>query len=127
MGPSFDFTCGRHREAPPDVKREAYQKARVAKKQKNVSDDVLEGKVGRLYVEKQVGLEAPAAAKMKGMKRERREDAADRAAARQEAATAAPKPEPTARAKRSKSKELASRVGAPTSRRVDGFASVLRE
>ena len=102
MGPSFDFTCGRHREAPPDVKREAYQKARVAKKQKNVSDDVLEGKVGRLYVEKQVGLEALGAAKMKGMKRERLEAAADRAAARQEAATAAPKPEPTARTKRSK-------------------------
>ena len=90
MGPSFDFTCGRHREAPPDVKREAYQRARVAKKQKNVSHDMLEGKVGRLYVEKQTGLEALGAAKMKGMKREKRDAAAERSAAKQEASTAAP-------------------------------------
>lgn len=79
MGPSFDFTLGRHREAPPDVKREAYQQARVAKKQKNVTMDAVEGKVGRLYVERQTGLEALGAKKMKGLKRERRERAAERA------------------------------------------------
>ena len=78
MGPSFDFTVGRHREAPPDLKREAYQKARVTKKQKNVSMDNVEGKVGRLYVEKQVGLEKLGQHKMKGLKRERRTNAEEK-------------------------------------------------
>lgn len=93
MGPSFDFTVGRHREAPPDVKREAYQKARVAKKQKNTREDIIDGKVGRLYIEKQEGLESLGAAKMKGMKRERRTAAAERADAKQAAANDAPPPE----------------------------------
>jgi len=78
MGPSFDFTLGRHQEAPPDVRRDAYAKPRVGKKVKNVTQDSLEGKVGRIYVEKQAGLEDMALMKMKGLKRERRAAAEDR-------------------------------------------------
>jgi len=88
MGPRFDFTCARVRQAPPDVKREAYAKSRVAKKQKNVTQDALEGKVGRLYVEKQTGFESLGAAKMKGMKRERRAAAAEKQAEKQVEKTA---------------------------------------
>ena len=78
MGPSFDFTLARHQEAPPDVKKQAYAKPRSGKKQKNVSQDSMEGKVGRLYVEKQTGLEEMAMMKMKGLKRERRQAAEER-------------------------------------------------
>ena len=78
MGPSFDFTVGRHQEAPSDVKKQAYAKAKTGKKQKNVSQDSLEGKVGRLYVEKQTGLEDMGMMKMKGLKRERRQAAEER-------------------------------------------------
>ncbi|MDA9097603.1 hypothetical protein N9L76_01570 [bacterium] len=78
MGPSFDFTLGRHQEAPSDVKKHAYAKPKGAKKVKNVEQDSLEGKVGRLYVEKQTGLEDMGMMKMKGLKRERRERAEER-------------------------------------------------
>lgn len=78
MGPSFDFTLGRHQEAPADVKRQAYAKPKGGKKTKNMSEDSLEGKVGRLYVEKQTGLEEMAMMKMKGLKRERRQAAEKR-------------------------------------------------
>jgi ribosome production factor 2 len=102
MGPSFDFSCGRVRQAPPDVKREAYARSRVAKKQKNVTHDALEGKVGRLYVEKQTGFESLGAAKMKGMKRERRAAAAEKQAEKQEEKTAMAEGESGGRPKRSK-------------------------
>lgn len=82
MGPSFDFTLGRHQEAPSDVKKHAYAKPKGAKKVKNVEQDSLEGKVGRLYVEKQTGLEDMGMMKMKGLKRERRERAEERDAAK---------------------------------------------
>lgn len=78
MGPSFDFTLGRHQEAPSDVRKMAYQKPKRGKAQKNVEQDTIEGKVGRLYVEKQTGLEEMAMMKMKGLKRERRERAEER-------------------------------------------------
>ena len=82
MGPSFDFTLGRHQEAPSDVKKQAYAKPKGGKKVKNVEHDSLEGKVGRVYVEKQTGLEEMAMMKMKGLKRERREKAEEREAAK---------------------------------------------
>jgi ribosome production factor 2 len=75
MGPSFDFKTARHQEAPSDVKKRAYAKPKVGKKTKNVEHDSLEGKVGRIYVEKQTGLEDMGMMKMKGLKRERREKA----------------------------------------------------
>jgi len=78
MGPSFDFKLGRHQEAPSDVKKAAYAKAKGARKVKNVSQDALEGKVGRIYVEKQVGLDEMAMMKPKGLKRERRQAAEER-------------------------------------------------
>ena len=86
MGPSFDFVVGRHQDPPPDVKKHAYARAKIGKKVKNVEHDSLEGKVGRIYVEKQTGLEELAYMKMKGLKRERRQAADER-----EAATRAPK------------------------------------
>jgi len=82
MGPSFDFVVGRHQEPPPDVKKQAYAKAKIGKKVKNVEHDSLEGKVGRIYVEKQTGLEELAMMKMKGLKRERRQAAEEREAAK---------------------------------------------
>jgi len=82
MGPSFDFVVGRHQEPPPDVKKQAYAKAKIGKKVKNVEHDSLEGKVGRIYVEKQTGLEELAMMNMKGLKRERRQAAEEREAAK---------------------------------------------
>jgi ribosome production factor 2 len=78
MGPRFDFSVGRTQEAPVDVKKHAYAKPKGARKVKNVEQDTLEGKVGRLYVEKQTGLEDMGMMKMKGLKRERRERAEER-------------------------------------------------
>jgi ribosome production factor 2 len=75
MGPSFDFTTARHQEAPSEIKKRAYAKPKGGKKVKNVEHDSLEGKVGRIYVEKQTGLEDMGMMKMKGLKRERREKA----------------------------------------------------
>ena len=75
MGPRFDFKTARHQEAPPEVKKRAYAKPKAGKKVKNVEHDSLEGKVGRIYVEKQTGLEDMGMMKMKGLKRERREKA----------------------------------------------------
>jgi ribosome production factor 2 len=82
MGPSFDFVVGRHQDPPPDVKKHAYARAKIGKKVKNVEHDSLEGKVGRIYVEKQTGLEELAYMKMKGLKRERRQAAEEREAAK---------------------------------------------
>ena len=50
---------------------------------KNVGSDVLEGKVGRIYMPKQ-DVDGMALAKPKGVKRERRQVAADKAADKQQ-------------------------------------------
>mmetsp|Transcript_22064 Transcript_22064/g.61231 ORF Transcript_22064/g.61231 Transcript_22064/m.61231 type:complete len:328 (-) Transcript_22064:163-1146(-) len=75
-GPSFDFDIRRVKTPPPDVEREAMKSKpkAVKKKVKNTSMDNLEGKVGRIYMPKQ-DIDTVALSKMKGVKRERREQA----------------------------------------------------
>jgi ribosome production factor 2 len=78
VGPYFDFELRRVQNAPEDLLKEALKRApRSHKKQKNVSFEELDGKVGRIYMPKQdlAGLNL---VKSKGMKRQRREAAADR-------------------------------------------------
>lgn len=78
MGPHFDLRVRRRREAGVDMEREAMKQAKLTpKKQKNVKADVLDGKVGKVYVQRQ-DVSKIAMGKMKGAKRERREAAAQR-------------------------------------------------
>lgn len=78
MGPRLDLEVRRTKEAPVDVEKEAKQRPKVvAKKQKNVSDDGMDGKVGRIYMPKQ-DVEKLALQKMKGTKREAREAKAEK-------------------------------------------------
>ena len=73
MGPHMDLEVRRVKVPPGEVEKEALQRPKVtAKKQKNVSTDMLEGKVGRIYMPKQ-NVDSMALNKMKGLKRERRE------------------------------------------------------
>ena len=74
MGPRVDFVARRFREAPPDVRREAYAVPAAPKKQKNVTRDALEGKVGRIYMPRQQ-VDEVALFKPKGVRRERRQAA----------------------------------------------------
>mmetsp|Transcript_40412 Transcript_40412/g.89773 ORF Transcript_40412/g.89773 Transcript_40412/m.89773 type:complete len:340 (-) Transcript_40412:2490-3509(-) len=77
MGPRLDLRVRRSRTAPVDLEREACKQPQLGKKkEKNVSSDVLDGKVGRIYMPKQK-VDTMALAKMKGLKRERRKAAAD--------------------------------------------------
>ncbi|CAK0787375.1 hypothetical protein CVIRNUC_010595 [Coccomyxa viridis] len=75
MGPSMDLSLRRLRPAGADMEHEAFAKVKpVKKKEKNVSREMLDGKVGRMYVPRQE-LGSIATRKMKGLKRERREAA----------------------------------------------------
>ncbi|CAM6086697.1 unnamed protein product [Calypogeia fissa] len=79
VGPSMDLTIRRHREPSDDLRKAATKTVSktTKKKVKNVKGDSLAGKVGRIYMPKQeVG--GMALAKMKGLKRERRERAAEK-------------------------------------------------
>ncbi|KAL3686711.1 hypothetical protein R1sor_013020 [Riccia sorocarpa] len=77
VGPCLDFTVRRHRKPSVDLRKESMKApSKTAKKKvKNVKGDSLEGKVGRIYMPKQE-VEGMALAKMKGLKRERRQAAA---------------------------------------------------
>lgn len=76
IGPSLDLKLWRHREASADLHREAHKQLKLTKKkEKNVSTDLLEGKMGKVYVPRQ-NLDAIALHKMKGLKRERQAAAA---------------------------------------------------
>jgi ribosome production factor 2 len=95
VGPSMDMVIRRHREPSDNLKKEAMRimPKTTKKKVKNVSGDPLVGKVGRIYMPKQdVG--EMALAKMKGLKRERREAAAARAVAADSGTEAAPSNSP---------------------------------
>ena len=85
-GPRFDFEMRRFRRAPDALMKEALQKPKLtgAAKIKNAKMDSLLGKVGRIYMPGQ-DVEALPAHKMKGVKRARREGAAERKKARQDA------------------------------------------
>uniref|UniRef100_A0A7S3QW93 Ribosome production factor 2 homolog n=1 Tax=Dunaliella tertiolecta TaxID=3047 RepID=A0A7S3QW93_DUNTE len=80
MGPRLDFAVRRHRPPPPEIEKEALRQPQLGKKkEKNVESDLLEGKVGRIYVPSQ-DVDRMALAKPKGTKRQRHEDAAERKA-----------------------------------------------
>eukprot|EP00873_Tetraselmis_striata_P021920 jgi/Tetstr1/442184/TSEL_030335.t1 len=89
-GPSMDLSVRRTRVPPTDVEREAMKtKPKPAKKKvKNMSFDSLDGKVGRIYMPKQ-DVDTVGLSKMKGVKRERRQQA-ETAKAGKQAKTAAP-------------------------------------
>ena len=74
----LDLTMRRTRPAPADLMREALTKPSSGKKKiKNTGHDELAGSVGRIYMPAQ-DLTDVALAKGKGVKRARREAAADR-------------------------------------------------
>ncbi|XP_043722509.1 ribosome production factor 2 homolog [Telopea speciosissima] len=75
VGPSMDFVVRRHRLPNDSLKKEAMKTAtdRPKKKEKNVSRDVIQGKIGKIYIpDQQVG-DVALSHKAKGLKRERRE------------------------------------------------------
>ncbi|PSC75116.1 ribosome production factor 2-like protein [Micractinium conductrix] len=80
MGPSLDLEVRRTRQPPVDLEKEACKQPKTdKKKQKNVGSDMLDGKVGHIYMPKQ-DVDGMALAKPKGTKRVRREAAADASA-----------------------------------------------
>eukprot|EP00899_Mesostigma_viride_P006841 jgi/Mesvir1/16158/Mv08428-RA.1 len=87
MGPRMDLRVRRTREAPPDLRKEAYRTAAMEtkKKVKNTGNDMLDGKVGRIYMPKQ-DLNNVALMKMKGVRRERQAQAAERKASKRKPA-----------------------------------------
>ncbi|XP_071738234.1 ribosome production factor 2 homolog [Rutidosis leptorrhynchoides] len=75
VGPSMDLVFRRHRLPDEGLKKEAMKIAPelIKKKEKNVSKDPIEGKIGKVYVpDQQIG-SASLPFKVKGAKRERRE------------------------------------------------------
>lgn len=82
VGPNLDLVVRRNRVPGPELTKEAMKspKSLLKKKVKNVSTDSLAGKVGRIYMPKQEVGEM-ALAKMKGLKRERREKKAQKSEA----------------------------------------------
>lgn len=83
-GPRMDLVLRRHRAAPPDAAKAAYKQPAPPKQRKNVGTDALAGTVGRVFVPRQE-IGDMALRKPKGVKRQRREAAAERSAARQAA------------------------------------------
>ncbi|CAI5469999.1 unnamed protein product [Closterium sp. Yama58-4] len=86
IGPSIDFEIRRTRLPGEELRKEAMRAVKLGqeKKIKNVKSDMIKGKVGRIYMPKQqVG--SMSLMKMKGLKRERREAAAARKKAKQDA------------------------------------------
>lgn len=84
MGPSLDLEVRRSRPPPLELEKEATKQPKLdKKKEKNVGSDVLEGKVGHIYMPKQ-DVASMALAKPKGLKRERRAAAAEAAAAKKQ-------------------------------------------
>lgn len=75
VGPSMDFVVRRHRLPNEGLRKEAMRTPRdhPKKKEKNVSKDVIEGKIGKIYIPDQKLGEMVLLDKSKGVKRERRE------------------------------------------------------
>ncbi|KAA0056377.1 ribosome production factor 2-like protein [Cucumis melo var. makuwa] len=59
VGPSMDMVIRRHRLPTDGLRKEAMKTAKdkAKKKEKNVSKDIIQGKVGRIYIPDQKGLE----------------------------------------------------------------------
>ncbi|KAK7291990.1 hypothetical protein RIF29_07591 [Crotalaria pallida] len=75
VGPSMDLVIRRHRLPNDGLRKEAMKTTREKpkKKEKNVKKDVLQGKIGNIYVPDQKIGEMALPNKSKGVKRERRE------------------------------------------------------
>lgn len=75
VGPSMDLVVRRHRMPEEGLRKEAMRIApeMKKKKEKNVSGDVLHGKIGKIYIPDQKVGEMAISNKSKGVKRERRE------------------------------------------------------
>ncbi|KAL3523134.1 hypothetical protein ACH5RR_015968 [Cinchona calisaya] len=75
VGPSMDFLVRRHRQPDDRLKKEAMKSSpdSTKKKEKNVSRDPIEGKVGKIYIPDQKVGSVSLPNKAKGVKRERRE------------------------------------------------------
>ncbi|KAL5741000.1 hypothetical protein ACOSQ2_030180 [Xanthoceras sorbifolium] len=75
IGPSMDFVIRRHRLPNEGLRKEAMKMAKdhPKKKVKNVSQDVIQGKIGKIYVPDQKVGDMALPNKAKGVKRERRE------------------------------------------------------
>eukprot|EP00262_Sarcandra_glabra_P003863 TRINITY_DN1468_c1_g2_i3.p1 TRINITY_DN1468_c1_g2~~TRINITY_DN1468_c1_g2_i3.p1 ORF type:complete len:348 (+),score=59.97 TRINITY_DN1468_c1_g2_i3:196-1239(+) len=75
IGPSMDFVIRRHRLPNDGLRKEAMKTAadQPKKKVKNVSRDVLQGKIGKIYMPDQEVGGMPLTHNPKGLKRERRE------------------------------------------------------
>ncbi|KAK9816939.1 hypothetical protein WJX72_007221 [[Myrmecia] bisecta] len=82
MGPSLDLSLRRVQQPSADLQKEALRKPKELQKKKvrNTGSDMLAGKVGRIYMPKQDVGEI-ALHKMKGVKRQRQEQAAEKAGA----------------------------------------------
>ncbi|KAL0555384.1 hypothetical protein IC582_009329 [Cucumis melo] len=75
VGPSMDMVIRRHRLPTDGLRKEAMKTAKdkAKKKEKNVSKDIIQGKVGRIYIPDQKVGDMAIVDKSKGVKRERRE------------------------------------------------------
>lgn len=75
VGPSMDLVVRRHRLPDENLKREAMKQAPelTKKKEKNVTKDPIEGKIGKIYMPNQKVGSVALPNKAKGLKRERRE------------------------------------------------------
>ncbi|PON36341.1 Brix domain containing protein [Parasponia andersonii] len=75
VGPSMDLVVRRHRLPNEGLRKEAMKTAKdqTKKKVKNVSQDAIEGKIGKVYIPDQKVGETALPYKAKGVKRERRE------------------------------------------------------
>ncbi|KAG7028079.1 Ribosome production factor 2-like protein [Cucurbita argyrosperma subsp. argyrosperma] len=75
VGPSMDLVVRRHRLPSDGLRKEAMKTAKdqAKKKEKNVSQDAIHGKIGRIYIPDQKVGDVALPDKSKGVKRERRE------------------------------------------------------
>uniref|UniRef100_A0A2N9FIC0 Ribosome production factor 2 homolog n=1 Tax=Fagus sylvatica TaxID=28930 RepID=A0A2N9FIC0_FAGSY len=75
MGPSMDLVVRRHRLPNDGLRKEAMKTVRdqPKKKMKNVSQDAVQGKIGKIYMPDQKVGDVALPYKAKGLKRERRE------------------------------------------------------
>lgn len=73
VGPSMDLVLRRHRQAAESLQKEAMKAPGHAKKVKNVTNNPIEGKQGRIYIPDQEVSKLTVTSNIKGLKRERRD------------------------------------------------------
>ena len=73
VGPSMDLVLRRHRQAAESLQKEAMKAPGHAKKVKNVTNNPVEGKQGRIYIPDQEVSKLTVTSNIKGLKRERRD------------------------------------------------------